>query len=122
MSGMAGGLIRITPRREMPTIQPKPPLEIVETARSASPGGRRLHRLLRRSTQLLYPHRVYVMGLRALAQTGPGLEMARPAGWRFLLLGLDEPVAIQVSDGDIQLERGPYVASAARVMEGFSDE
>jgi hypothetical protein len=115
----------------VPVIQREPPAEVrqvVDAAVEHLAGlpGSLLHTLAREQPgdfARTVPHPVFSLGLSDLT-TAPGLEAARPTGWRYLLRQGDRVVAsaetVTIPAGRqefAQINCGPFVASTAAALE-----
>lgn len=106
----------------MPVSEP-PPRDVVAKALTAWRHSDVLRRWGRKVDGLLPAHRVFTIGLRALAEPTNIAELAEPVGWQFIVPRRGEPIAIEVSDGDLQveIESGPQVHGASEIF-GSDDE
>jgi hypothetical protein len=70
------------------------------------------------------PAHVFVLDLDDLAQGDLSLDSARPVAWRFMTPGRQEPVAIDVSerDLDVQIERSPAVQDTIDVLRELHEQ
>lgn len=108
---------------EMPVGEP-PPSEVVNKANVAWRRSGVLSGWRRSVDRLMPAHRVFTMGLRDLVEMTDIDEIAEPVGWQFIVRRHGEPVAIEVSDGDldVQIERGPHIRGASQVFDSDAED
>jgi hypothetical protein len=109
---------------EMPVSEPGPPGDVVEKAATAWRRSGALVGWRRKLDGVLPAHRVFTMGLRELTERTDLAEIAEPVGWQFIVRRRGEPIAIEVSDGDlgVQIESGPQVRGASQVFGSEAEE
>jgi len=111
-------------RREVPTIEPEPPVDVVRAARGASKGLARVAGWLSRSRVPLAPVHVFVSQLRPLAEYRKLDDIAKPVSWRFAGPSATTGIAIEVreDDLDVQIEKSTLVEGASRVLKAANND